>query len=54
MDLEKLKLAEDEIRGILDKWPRWKQAVSYRYLYNHDIRVSDVDMIIREGSREER
>ncbi len=54
LDLEKLKLAEDEIRGILDKWPRWKQAIAYRYLYNLDIRVSDVDRIIREGSREER
>ncbi len=54
MDLEKLKLAEDEIRGILDKWPRWKQAIAYRYLYNLDIRVADVDRIIRERSREER
>ncbi len=54
LDLEKLKLAEDEIRGILDKWPRWKQAIAYRYLYNLDIRVSDVDRIIREGSGEER
>ena len=53
LDLEKLKLAEDEVRGILDKWPRWKQAIAYRYLYNLDIRVSDVDRIIREGSREE-
>jgi hypothetical protein len=54
LDLEKLKLAEDEVRGILDKWPRWKQAIAYRYLYNLDIRVSDVDRIIREGSGEER
>ncbi len=54
LNLEKLKLAEDEIRGILDKWPRWKQAIAYRYLYNLDIRVADVDRIIREGSREER
>ncbi len=53
LDLEKLKLAEDEIRGTLDKWPRWKQAIAYRYLYNLDIRVSDVDRIIREGSGEE-
>ncbi len=54
LDLEKLKHAEDEIRGILDKWPRWKQAIAYRYLYNLDIRVADVDRIIREGSGEER
>ncbi len=54
LDLEKLKLAEDEVRGILDKWPRWKQAIAYRYLYNLDIRVADVDRIIREGSGEER
>jgi hypothetical protein len=54
LDLEKLKLAEDEIRGILDKWPKWKQAIAYRYLYNLDIRVADVDRIIREGSGEKR
>lgn len=54
LELEKLKLAEDEVRGILDKWPRWKQAIAYRYLYNLEIRISDVDRIIREGSAEER
>ncbi len=54
LDLEKLKMAEGEVRGILDKWPRWKQAIAYRYLYNLDIRVADVDRIIRERSREER
>ncbi len=54
MDLEELKQAEDEIRGILDKWPKWKQARAYRYLYNLEIRISDVDRIIREGLREKR
>jgi hypothetical protein len=49
VDLEMLKQAEDEVRGILDKWPKWKQAIGYRYLYNLEIRISDVDRIIREG-----
>ncbi len=48
-DLEKLKQAEDEICGIVNKWPRWKQAIAYRYLYNLELRISDVDWIIREG-----
>ncbi len=54
MDLEELKQAEDEIRGILDKWSKWKQAIAYRCLYNLEIRISDVDRIIREGLREKR
>ncbi len=54
MDLEKLKQAEDEILGILDKWPKWKQAIAYRYLYNLEIRISDVDRIIQEGLGKER
>ncbi len=54
MDIVELKQAEDEIRGILDKWPKWKQAIAYRCLYNLEIRISDVDRIIREGLREER
>ncbi len=54
VDLEMLKQAEDEVRGILDKWPKWKQAIAYRYLYNLEIRISDVDRIIREGLREKR
>ncbi len=54
MDLEELKKAEDEILGILDKWSKWKQAIAYRYLYNLEIRISDVDRIIREGLREKR
>ncbi len=49
-----LKQAEDEVRGILDKWPKWKQAIAYRCLYNLEIRISDVDRIIREGLREKR
>jgi len=49
VDLAKLKQAEDEVRGILDKGPKWKQAIAYRYLYNLEIRISDVDRIIREG-----
>ncbi len=52
--LERLKQAEDEVRGILDKWPKWKQAIAYRYLYNLEIRISDVDRIIREGIGEKR
>ena len=48
MDLAKLKQAEDEILGIVDKWPKWKQAIAYRYLYNLEIRISDVDRIIQE------
>ncbi len=54
MDLEELKQAEDEVRWILAKWPIWKQAIAYRYLYNLEIRISDVDRIIREGLREKR
>ncbi len=54
VDLEMLKEAEDEVRWILDKWPKWKQAIAYRYLYNLEIRISDVDRIIREGLREKR
>ncbi|MCZ6622766.1 MAG: hypothetical protein O7B35_00805 [Deltaproteobacteria bacterium] len=54
MDIVELKQAEDEIRGILDKWPKWKQAIAYRYLYNLEIRLSNVDRIIREGLREKR
>jgi hypothetical protein len=54
VDLEMLKQAEDEVRVILDKWPKWKQAIAYRYLYNLEIRISDVDRIIREGLREKR
>ncbi len=54
VDLEELKQAEDEVRGILDKWPTWKQAIAYRYLYNMEIRISGVDRIIREGLREKR
>ena len=54
MDLEKLKQAEDEILGVLDKWPKWKQAIAYRYLYNLEIRISDVDKIIQEGLVKER
>jgi len=49
-----LKQAEDEVRGILDKWSNWKQAIAYRYLYNLEIRISDVDRIILEGLREKR
>ncbi|MFQ5684194.1 MAG: hypothetical protein ACE5HC_13080 [Candidatus Binatia bacterium] len=49
VDLERLKQAEDEVRGILDKWPKWKQAIAYRYLYNLEMRIFDVDRIIREG-----
>ncbi len=49
MDLQKLKQAEDEILGIVDKWPKWKQAIAYRYLYNLEIRISEVDRIIQEG-----
>ncbi len=52
VNLEKLKQEEDEIREILDKWPKWKQAIAYRYLYNLEIRISGVDRIIREGLRE--
>ena len=48
VDLEKLKQAEDEILGIVDKWPKWKQAIAYRYLYNLEIRISSVDRIIQE------
>ncbi len=49
MDLAKLKQTEDEILGILGKWPKWKQAIAYRYLYNLEIRISDADRIIQEG-----
>ena len=54
MDLEELKQAEDEILGTLDKWSKWKKAIAYRYLYNLEIRISNVDRIIREGLREKR
>ena len=54
MDLEELKQAEDEILGTLNKWPKWKKAIAYRYLYNLEIRISNVDRIIREGLREKR
>ncbi len=54
MDLAKLKQAEDEILGILVKWPKWKQAIAYRYLYNLEIRISDVDRIIQGGLGKER
>jgi len=54
VDLAKLKQAEDEILGIVGKWPKWKQAIAYRYLYNLEIRISDVDRIIQEGLGKER
>lgn len=54
MDLEKLKQAENEILEILGKWPKWKQAIAYRYLYNLEIRISDVDRTIQEGLGKER
>ncbi len=54
VDLEMLKQAEDDVHGIINKWPNWKQAIAYRYLYNLEIRISDVDRIIREGLREKR
>jgi len=54
VDLAKLKQAEDEILGIVGKWPKWKQAIAYRYLYNLEIRLSDVGRIIQEGLRKER
>jgi len=54
VDLAKLKQAEDEILGILVKWPKWKQAIAYRYLYNLEIRISDVDRIIQGGLGKER
>ncbi len=54
VDLAKLKQAEDEILGILGKWPKWKQAIAYRYLYNLEIRISDVARIIQEGLGKER
>jgi len=54
VDIEKLKQVEDEILGILGKWPKWKQAIAYRYLYNLEIRISDVDRIIQEGLGKER
>ena len=47
--LVKLQQAEDEILAILDEWPKWKQAITYRYLYNLEIRISDVGRIIQEG-----
>lgn len=31
MDLEKLKQTEDEILELLDKWPKWEQAIADRY-----------------------
>jgi len=54
VDLAKLKQPEDEILGILGIWPKWKQAIAYRYLYNLGIRISDVDRIIQEGLGKER
>jgi len=54
VELAKLKQAEDEILGILGKWPKWKQAIAYRYLYNLEIRISDVARIIQEGVAKER
>jgi len=54
VDIAKLKQAEDEILGTLDQWPKWKQAIAYRYLYNLEIRISDVDRIIQEGLGKER
>jgi len=54
VDLAKLKQAEDEILGIVDKWPKWTQAIAYRYLYNLEIRISDVDRIIQDGLGKER
>jgi len=54
VDLVKLKQAEDEILGILGQWPKWKQALAYRYLYNLEIRSSDVDRIIQGGLGKER
>ncbi len=54
VDLAKLKQAEDEILGIVGEWPKWKQAIAYRYLYNLEIRISDVDRIIQEGLGKER
>ncbi len=54
VDLAKLKQAEDEIHGIVGKWPKWKQAIAYRYLYNLEIRISDVDRVIQEGLGKER
>ena len=54
MDLAKLKQAEDEILGIVGQWPKWKQAIAYRYLYNLEIRISDVDRIIQEVLGKER
>ena len=52
VELEMLKQAEDDVRGIINKWPNWKQAIAYLYLYNLGIRISDVDRIIRERLRE--
>ncbi len=54
MDLAKLKQAEDEILGFLGQWPKWKQALAYRYLYSLEIRIADVDRIIQEGLGKER
>ncbi len=54
VDLAKLKQAEDEILGIVGKWPKWKQAIAYRYLYNLEIRISDVNRIIQGGLGKER
>ncbi len=54
MDLAKLKQAGDEILWIVDKWPKWTQAIAYRYLYNLEIRISDVDRIIQDGLGKER
>ncbi len=40
VDLAKLKQAEDEILGIVGKWPKWKQAIAYRYLYNLEMNTT--------------
>jgi len=49
VDQEKLTRAEDEVMRVIGAWPKWTQAVAYRYLYNLGIRLVDVDRIIREG-----
>jgi len=49
VDLAKLKQAENEVIKVVDAWPKWTQAVAYRYLNGLGIRLDDVDRIIREG-----
>ena len=51
MDLQELKQVEDEVRMVLAKWPKSKQAIAYRYLYNLGIRIADVDRIVQEWAR---